>query len=124
MARSVTTQRKTVVTIAAWTIGLLIFFIPGVIAFAVDFSTGAIYLPPDQYGLNRSKRGKEKLVTVRLPKDEKKTQTTSQSGSSAQWRRLRRLSEPRFFQHPLNCRSCVGGIACQSNASFDDNRYR
>ncbi len=26
-------------------VGLLFFFIPGVIAFAVDFSTGAIYLP-------------------------------------------------------------------------------
>ncbi|HBU70238.1 MAG TPA: polyribonucleotide nucleotidyltransferase [Elusimicrobia bacterium] len=26
-------------------IGLLLFVIPGVIAFAVDFSTGAIYLP-------------------------------------------------------------------------------
>lgn len=28
-------------------IGLLLFFIPGVIAFAVDFATGTIYLPPD-----------------------------------------------------------------------------
>lgn len=31
-------------------IGLLFFFIPGVIAFAVDFITGAIYLPYDGYG--------------------------------------------------------------------------
>ena len=31
-------------------IGLLLFFVPGVIAFAVDFSTGAIYLP---YGSSR-----------------------------------------------------------------------
>lgn len=30
-------------------IGLLFFFIPGVIAFAVDFSNGTIYLPPGQY---------------------------------------------------------------------------
>src|SRR5215472_17337813 len=30
-------------------IGLLFFIIPGVIAFAVDFSTGAIYLPPPAY---------------------------------------------------------------------------
>ena len=29
---------------------LLLFFIPGVVAFVVDFSTGAIYLPPDCYG--------------------------------------------------------------------------
>ena len=28
-------------------IGLLFFIVPGVIAFAVDFSTGAIYLPPE-----------------------------------------------------------------------------
>jgi hypothetical protein len=27
-------------------IGLLVFLVPGVIAFAVDFATGAIYLPP------------------------------------------------------------------------------
>lgn len=31
-------------------LGLLLFFVPGVIAFAVDFGTGAIYLPPDYYG--------------------------------------------------------------------------
>jgi len=29
-------------------LGLLLFFVPGVVAFAVDFSTGAIYLPLDQ----------------------------------------------------------------------------
>ncbi|HTI50512.1 MAG TPA: hypothetical protein VL475_06160 [Planctomycetaceae bacterium] len=27
--------------------GLLLFLVPGLVAFAVDFSTGAIYLPPD-----------------------------------------------------------------------------
>jgi len=29
-------------------LGLLLFIIPGVIAFAVDFSNGTIYLPPDE----------------------------------------------------------------------------
>ncbi|SEI52442.1 hypothetical protein SAMN04244579_00978 [Azotobacter beijerinckii] len=29
-------------------IGLLFFIIPGVVAFAVDFTTGAIYLPPGE----------------------------------------------------------------------------
>lgn len=29
-------------------LGLLLFIIPGVVAFAVDFTTGAIYLPPGQ----------------------------------------------------------------------------
>ena len=28
-------------------VGLLLFFVPGVIAFAVDFTTGAIYLPAE-----------------------------------------------------------------------------
>jgi len=31
-------------------VGLLLFFIPGVIAFAVDFSNGTIYLPPEETG--------------------------------------------------------------------------
>jgi hypothetical protein len=30
-------------------VGLIFFFIPGVVAFAVDFATGAIYLPADPY---------------------------------------------------------------------------
>lgn len=34
-------------------IGLIFFFIPGVIAFAVDFTTGAIYLPPERYRSTR-----------------------------------------------------------------------
>jgi hypothetical protein len=30
-------------------LGLILFFVPGVIAFVVDFATGAIYLPPSHY---------------------------------------------------------------------------
>lgn len=30
-------------------IGLLLFFVPGVVAFAIDFATGCIYLPEDEY---------------------------------------------------------------------------
>ncbi len=29
-------------------VGLVLFIIPGLIAFAIDFSTGAIYLPPEK----------------------------------------------------------------------------
>jgi hypothetical protein len=29
-------------------VGLLIFFVPGIVAFAVDFSNGTIYLPPER----------------------------------------------------------------------------
>ncbi len=38
-------------------IGLILFFVPGVIAFAVDFATGAIYLPPrEEFQLSSAKR--------------------------------------------------------------------
>lgn len=30
-------------------VGLLLFLVPGIVAFAVDFSTGCIYLPPGSY---------------------------------------------------------------------------
>ncbi len=33
-------------------VGLLFFFIPGVIAYAVDFSNGTIYLPNEAAGVN------------------------------------------------------------------------
>ncbi|WP_437185319.1 polyribonucleotide nucleotidyltransferase [Planctomicrobium sp. SH668] len=52
-------------------IGLLFFFIPGVIAFAVDFATGAIYLPsgevpcePDFQSKNETDRPKLRRVKV------------------------------------------------------------
>jgi hypothetical protein len=41
-------------------VGLLLFIIPGVIAFAVDFSTGAIYLP----GTSRSSLGNNNVKVV------------------------------------------------------------
>ena len=37
-------------------LGLLLFLVPGVIAFIVDFGTGAIYLPPEHYGLNENRK--------------------------------------------------------------------
>jgi hypothetical protein len=51
-------------------LGLLLFFIPGVIAFAVDFTTGAIYLPPSGYGDNTRPPTDEQLVTVEVPPSE------------------------------------------------------
>ena len=35
--------------VALDSLGLLLFFIPGIVAFAVDFSTGTIYLPFEPY---------------------------------------------------------------------------
>jgi hypothetical protein len=46
-------------------IGLLVFLVPGVIAFAVDFATGAIYLPSSssaQFGINPSNLHDAKII--------------------------------------------------------------
>jgi hypothetical protein len=49
-------------------VGLLVFFVPGVIAFAVDFSTGAIYLPRGQRSkildLERPRAGRGHLDAI------------------------------------------------------------
>lgn len=37
--------------VAANAVGLLVFVIPGLIAFAIDFATGAIYLPEGRYSV-------------------------------------------------------------------------
>lgn len=49
-------------------VGLLLFFIPGVIAFAVDFSNGTIYLPPEQthVGMETPPNSSEALRTIRM----------------------------------------------------------
>ncbi len=46
-------------------LGLILFVIPGVIAFAVDFHTGAIYLPPSGVGL--SSESDQPLVVRQVP---------------------------------------------------------
>jgi hypothetical protein len=62
--------------VALDTLGLLLFFLPGVIAFAVDFTTGAIYLPPEGYGDagEPTKPGDladdEQLVEIQVPRKE------------------------------------------------------
>jgi hypothetical protein len=51
-------------------LGLLLFFLPGVIAFAVDFNNGTIYLPAVYYGAApRSSRDRQ-LVSVNVPRDQ------------------------------------------------------
>ena len=46
-------------------LGLLLFIIPGLIAYGVDFSTGAIYLPPDSAALED---GEEHAATGDRPR--------------------------------------------------------
>lgn len=56
-------------------LGLLLFFVPGVIAFAVDFNNGTIYLPPNEYGAADQENGEAaggtdaKLTSVSIPLD-------------------------------------------------------
>jgi hypothetical protein len=47
-------------------IGLIFFFVPGVIAFAVDFNNGSIYLPSNSYGATKPRR-RRPLITIRVP---------------------------------------------------------
>jgi hypothetical protein len=50
-------------------LGLLLFFVPGVIAFAVDFATGAIYLPQGQGQAVLGANGRGDLRTISVPTD-------------------------------------------------------
>ncbi|WP_437192343.1 hypothetical protein [Planctomicrobium sp. SH527] len=55
-------------------LGLLFLFIPGVIAFAIDFSNGTIYLPPEgaecQTSTSPIPKSKAKLRTVSVRRDQ------------------------------------------------------
>lgn len=55
-------------------VGLLFFFVPGVIAFAVDFNNGTIYLPPERYTGAGQKKQPRQLVSRSLGKEVTKAQ--------------------------------------------------
>jgi hypothetical protein len=68
--------------VALDTLGLLLFFIPGVISFAVDFTTGAIYLPPNPgIGGNARPVKDQPLVAVQVPQKELTQQRLEQVAS-------------------------------------------
>lgn len=50
-------------------VGLLLFFVPGVIAFAVDFNNGTIYLPSNGCSAADPARTKAKLTSLSMPPD-------------------------------------------------------
>jgi hypothetical protein len=64
-------------------LGLLVFFVPGVVAFAVDFATGAIYLP----------RGRKQSELLNIPPAPRKK---------------RRSAALEIERHPLEERSLAG----------------
>ena len=51
------------------TLGLMFFFVPGVIAFAVDFNNGTIYLPQESYDVAETKGGTNQLTEISIPTD-------------------------------------------------------
>jgi hypothetical protein len=82
------------------TVGLLLFFFPGVIAFAVDFTTGAIYLPVTNYGDNKLPAEGKKLVEVRVPKEELTPERIQQVASQHVGHNVR-LAIGEFVTSPL-----------------------
>jgi hypothetical protein len=81
-------------------VGLLFFFVPGVIAFAVDFATGAIYLPAGQYGIRRRKPDAERLVEVPFPKEPLSIETLERV-VSRHTRRTVELTPGEYLTEPL-----------------------
>jgi hypothetical protein len=81
-------------------VGLLLFFIPGVIAFAVDFATGAIYLPPPGYGDAGRPATDVQLVEVQVPPAELTPQRVEQVASQHSGREVR-LTAGRYVTAPL-----------------------
>jgi hypothetical protein len=81
-------------------VGLLLFFIPGVVAFAVDFATGAIYLPPPSYGDAGTPANNTPLVAVHVPLKELTPQRIEQVASEHVGRDVR-LVHGRFMAAPL-----------------------
>lgn len=86
--------------VALNTVGLLLFFIPGVIAFAVDFTTGAIYLPPNGYGDVKPPANNEPLVELQVPPKELTPQRLEQVASKHAGRDVR-LVRGEFLTAPL-----------------------
>jgi hypothetical protein len=51
-------------------VGLIFFLIPGIIAFAVDFGTGAIYLPPDKVNVQDMPGNLSGMTAIQVAKQE------------------------------------------------------
>lgn len=80
-------------------IGLIFFFVPGVIAFAVDFSNGTIYLPSEECA-NRDETSTEELTAVSIPGDQLDV-VTIEEAVSARTQKEVRLEPGRYQTHKL-----------------------
>lgn len=81
-------------------VGLLLFFIPGVIAFAVDFNNGTIYLPPEHYGKSEPGGQHHKLISRKLRENQRTSKGLEQVVSQHVNRPVY-LSPGRYQTRPL-----------------------
>ena len=72
-------------------LGLILFFVPGVIAFAVDFYTGAIYLPPEHAGMSVEPSGVP-LTAPTVSRSESRNERNSLAAVPPESVALRRLT--------------------------------
>jgi hypothetical protein len=87
--------------VALDTVGLLLFFVPGVIAFAVDFYNGTIFLPACQCGQVVDPADDRRLVAVQVPPDELDNARIEQVVEQHAGRRVR-LARGRFIARTLD----------------------
>ncbi len=86
--------------VALDTLGLLFFFIPGVIAFAVDFNNGTIYLPPEECA-DDDRETTPELTSIDVPRDQL-TLPGIETTVSERTQKQVRLEPGRFETHALN----------------------
>lgn len=74
-------------------VGLLFYVIPGLIAFGIDFATGAIYLPDDKYSIAPAKLQEAIGADGRVDNARLKAIIERETGRSLP------LDDPRLIQH-------------------------
>ncbi|MEE3372748.1 MAG: polyribonucleotide nucleotidyltransferase [Planctomycetota bacterium] len=84
--------------VALDTIGLCFFFVPGLIAFAVDFATGTIFLP--EGGVAANTREHPALIRRSIPKDRLSLQAIEQVVSAHAQQPIQ-LNDGQYEMHTL-----------------------
>lgn len=77
-------------------VGLLFYVIPGLIAFGIDFATGAIYLPDDNYSMAPEKLQEAIGADGEIDQTKLKAIIESETGRSLP------LDDPRLVRHNGN----------------------
>jgi hypothetical protein len=83
-------------------IGILFYVIPGLIAFGIDFATGAIYLPNDQYSVAPEKLQDAIGANGQIDPLKLKAIIARETGQQLP------LDDPRLIQHSGNLQQLAG----------------